>query len=177
VDLDQQIGHLDPAADRPDIEQRDFAETVRSSAEALLTVLDDSLDFSKIEAGKLDVEGIDHDLRVVVEESAALLAARAHEKGLELTCLVDTALPAVLKGDPGRLRQVLLNLLGNAVKFTSMGEVGVQARVVDSDEQQVVVELEVRDTGIGMDPQSLEHLFEAFAQADASTRIHLLRQS
>jgi signal transduction histidine kinase len=123
------------------------------------------------------VEGIDHDLRIVVEESGALLAARAHEKGLELTCLVDTALPAVLKGDPGRLRQVLLNLLGNAVKFTSMGEVGVQARVVDSDEQQVVVELEVRDTGIGMDPQSLEHLFEAFAQADASTRIHLLRQS
>jgi len=152
-----------------DTEQRDFAETVRSSAEALLTVLDDILDFSKIEAGKLDVERIDHDLRTVVEESAALLSARAHEKGLELTCLIDTALPAVLKGDPGRLRQVLLNLLGNAVKFTSTGEVGVQARVVDSDEQQVVVELEVRDTGIGMDPQSLERLFEAFAQADAST--------
>jgi PAS domain S-box-containing protein len=152
-----------------DAEQRDFAETVRSSAEALLTVLDDILDFSKIEAGKLDVESIDLDLRTVVEESAALLAASAHQKGLELTCLVDTALPAVLKGDPGRLRQVLLNLLGNAVKFTSTGEVGVQARVVDSDEQQVVVELRVRDTGIGMDPQSLERLFDAFSQADAST--------
>ncbi len=152
-----------------DTEQRDFAETVRSSAEALLTVLDDILDFSKIEAGKLDVESIDHDLRTVVEESAALLAGRAQEKGLELTCMVDTGIPAVLKGDPGRLRQVLLNLLGNAVKFTSTGEVGVQARVVDSDQQQVVVELEVRDTGIGMDPQSVERLFEAFAQADAST--------
>jgi PAS domain S-box-containing protein len=152
-----------------DIEQRDFAETVRSSAEALLTVLDDILDFSKIEAGKLDVESIDHDLRTVVEESAALLSASAHEKGLELTCLVDTALPAVLKGDPGRLRQVLLNLLGNAVKFTSTGEVGVQALVVDSDDKQVVVQLEVRDTGIGMDPGSLERLFEAFSQADAST--------
>ena len=152
-----------------DTEQRDFAETVRSSAEALLAVLDDILDFSKIEAGKLDVESIDHDLRTVVEESTALLAARAQEKGLELTCMVDTAIPPVLKGDPGRLRQVLLNLLGNAVKFTSTGEVGVQARVVDDDGQQVVVELEVRDTGIGMDPTSLERLFEAFSQADAST--------
>ncbi len=152
-----------------DLEQRDFAETVRSSAEALLTVLDDILDFSKIEAGKLDVESIDYDLRTVVEESATLLAARAHEKGLELTCLVDPELPEVLKGDPGRLRQVLLNLLGNAVKFTSTGEVGVQARVLDSDAEQVVVELEVRDTGIGMDPQTLDRLFEAFAQADAST--------
>ena len=152
-----------------DTEQRDFAETVRSSAEALLAVLDDILDFSKIEAGKLDVESIDHDLRTVVEESTALLAARAQEKGLELTCMVDTAIPPVLKGDPGRLRQVLLNLLGNAVKFTSTGEVGVQARVVDDDGQQVVVELEVRDTGIGMDPTSVERLFEAFSQADAST--------
>ncbi|MEO6203826.1 MAG: response regulator [Mycobacteriales bacterium] len=152
-----------------DVEQRDFAETVRSSAEALLTVLDDILDFSKIEAGKLDVESIDFDLRAVVEESTTLLAARAHEQGLELTCLVDPDLPAVLKGDPGRLRQVLLNLLGNAVKFTSTGEVSVEVRVLDSDEQQVVVELEVRDTGIGMDPQTLDRLFEAFSQADAST--------
>ena len=152
-----------------DPEQRDFAETVRSSAEALLTVLDDILDFSKIEAGKLDVESIDHDLRTVVEESTTLLAARAHEKGLELTCLVDSELPAILKGDPGRLRQVLLNLLGNAVKFTSAGEVNVEARVVDSDAHHVVVELEVRDTGIGMEPQTLDRLFEAFAQADAST--------
>ena len=152
-----------------DPEQRDYAETVRSSAEALLNVLDDILDFSKIEAGKLDVERIDHDLRTVVEESAALLASKAHEKGLELTCLVDIELPAVLRGDPGRLRQVLLNLLGNAVKFTRTGEVGVQVRVVGSDDHQVLVDLEVHDTGIGMEPQSLERLFEAFSQADAST--------
>ena len=101
-----------------DATQRDFAETVCSSAEALLTVIDDILDFSKIEAGKLDVESMSFDLRSVVEESAVLLAARAHQDGLELTCRIDPDLPAALMGDPGRLRQVLLNLLGNAVKFT-----------------------------------------------------------
>jgi PAS domain S-box-containing protein len=158
-----------------DVVQRDYAETVRTSAEALLTVIDDILDFSKIEAGKLDVESVAFDVRSVVEESAVLLAARAHHDGLELTCSVDPALPAVLQGDPGRLRQVLLNLLGNAVKFTSEGEVNLTARLVGPDGAgpdgagRVMVELSVRDTGIGMTPATLERLFAAFTQADSST--------
>jgi PAS domain S-box-containing protein len=150
--------------------QRDYAETVCSSAEALLTVIDDILDFSKIEAGKLDVETVTFDLRSVVEESALLLAARAQQGDLELTCDVDPALPAALQGDPGRLRQVLLNLLGNAVKFTSYGEINVSARLVGDDATGTVdVEISVRDTGIGMTHETLEHLFDAFTQADTST--------
>jgi PAS domain S-box-containing protein len=150
--------------------QRDYAETVCSSAEALLTVIDDILDFSKIEAGKLDVEKVTFDLRSVVEESAALLAARAQQDDLELTCRIDPALPGALEGDPGRLRQVLLNLLGNAVKFTSAGEVNVTARLADEAlGDGLMVELSVRDTGIGMTPATLEHLFDAFTQADSST--------
>jgi signal transduction histidine kinase/CheY-like chemotaxis protein len=155
-------------------EQRAFADTVRLSAEALLTVIDDILDFSKIEAGKLDIEVIDHDLTSVVEEAAALLAAQAEAKDLELTCSVDPEIPAVLRGDPGRVRQVLVNLLGNAVKFTERGEVELSARVVESegaraDETRLLVEFAVRDTGIGMDPDSMERLFEGFTQADTST--------
>jgi PAS domain S-box-containing protein len=150
--------------------QRDYAETVCSSAEALLTVIDDILDCSKIEAGKLDVEKVTFDLRSVVEESAALLAARAQQDDLELTCRIDPALPGALEGDPGRLRQVLLNLLGNAVKFTSAGEVNVTARLADEAVgDALMVELSVRDTGIGMTPATLEHLFDAFTQADSST--------
>jgi PAS domain S-box-containing protein len=153
-----------------DAHQRDFAETLSSSAEALLTVVDDILDFSKIEAGKLDVESISFDLRSVVEESAVLLAARAQQDGLELTCRIDPAIPATLMGDPGRLRQVLLNLLGNAVKFTSLGEVNVTARLAHLDAAGVAtVELSVRDTGIGMAGATLEHLFDPFTQADSST--------
>ena len=154
-----------------DVVQRDYAETVCSSAEALLTVIDDILDFSKIEAGKLDVETVDFDLRSVVEESAVLLAARAQQDGLELTCGVDADLPVVLRGDPGRLRQVLLNLLGNAVKFTSEGEVNLTrpaGRATPAD-GAVLVELSVRDTGIGMHRATLEHLFDAFTQAESST--------
>jgi PAS domain S-box-containing protein len=153
-----------------DVTQRDYAETVCSSAEALLTVIDDILDFSKIEAGKLDVESVTFDLRSVVEESAVLLAARAQQDGLELTCRIDPALPGALRGDPGRLRQVLLNLLGNAVKFTSAGEVNLTARLAGEDDADtVIVELSVRDTGIGIAPATLEHLFDAFTQADSST--------
>jgi len=153
-----------------DVTQREYAETVCSSAEALLTVIDDILDFSKIEAGKLDVERVPFYLRLVVEESAVLLAARVQQDGLELTCWVDPALPAALEGDPGRLRQVLLNLLGNAVKFTSAGEINLSARLVGEDPAgTVTVELSVRDTGIGMNQATLEHLFDAFTQADSST--------
>ncbi len=152
--------------------QREYAQTVCSSAEALLTVIDDILDFSKIEAGKLTVESVPFDLRAVVEESAVLLAARAHEQGLELICRIDPALPAAVQGDPGRLRQVLLNLLGNAVKFTADGEVNVSARLAADQggvPGTVLVELAVSDTGIGMAPDNMAHLFDAFAQADTST--------
>jgi PAS domain S-box-containing protein len=153
-----------------DATQRDYTETVCSSAEALLTVIDDILDFSKIEAGKMDVETVTFDLRSVVEESAVLLAARAQQKGLELTCEIDPAVPVALKGDPGRLRQVLLNLLGNAVKFTAEGEVNVGARVIAHEaDDMVTVELSVRDTGIGINEAGLEHLFDAFTQAESST--------
>jgi PAS domain S-box-containing protein len=153
-----------------DAMQRDYAETVWISAEALLTVIDDILDFSKIEAGKLDVESVSFDLRSVVEESAVLLAARAQQKDLELTCHVDARLPVALRGDAGRLRQVLLNLLGNAVKFTSIGEVNVTAKLAREEVDGVVsVELSVRDTGIGMTRESLERLFDAFTQAESST--------
>jgi PAS domain S-box-containing protein len=150
--------------------QRDYAETVLSSAEALLTIIDDILDFSKIEAGKLDVETVAFDLRSIVEECAVLLGARAQQDDLELTCRIDPDLPGVLEGDPGRLRQVLLNLLGNAVKFTSAGEVNLTARLAGEDSSdRVVVELSVRDTGIGMTAATLEHLFDPFTQADSST--------
>ncbi|MCW2778414.1 MAG: domain S-box protein [Frankiales bacterium] len=152
-----------------DADQRDYADTVRFSAEALLTVIDDILDFSKIEAGKLEVEVIDHDLAAVVEEAAGLLSGQAQAKGLELTCALDPALPALVRGDPGRIRQVLLNLLGNAVKFTEHGEVGVEVCCRPDGADHVDVELRVRDTGIGMDPRSLERLFEGFTQADTST--------
>ena len=153
-----------------DTTQRDYAETVCSSAEALLTVIDDILDFSKIEAGKLDVECVTFDLRSVVEESAVLLAARAQHDGLELICRIDPALPGALEGDPGRVRQVLLNLLGNAVKFTSVGEVNVTARHAGTDlTGAITVELSVSDTGIGIPAATQEHLFDAFTQADSST--------
>jgi signal transduction histidine kinase/CheY-like chemotaxis protein len=153
-----------------DVTQRDYAETVSASAEALLTVINDILDLSKIEAGKLEVERVAFDLRSVVEESAVLLAARAHQGGLELTCEVDPDLPRTLIGDPGRLRQVLLNLLGNAVKFTAEGEVNVTARLVGGEiSGSVTVELSVRDTGIGMSGATLERLFDSFTQADSST--------
>ncbi len=153
-----------------DATQRDYAETVTSSAEALMTVIDDILDFSKIEAGKLDIETVTFDPRSVVEECAALLAPRAEEQGLELTCEIDAALPAALEGDPGRLRQVLLNLIGNAVKFTAMGEINLSARRVDDGGSGLAtIELSIRDTGIGMAGATLEHLFDAFTQADTST--------
>ena len=153
-----------------DIEQRDYAETASSSAEALLTVIDDILDFSKVEAGMLDLERVPFNLHSVVEECAVLLAPRAQQAGLELTCLVEPGLPTELQGDPGRLRQVLLNLLSNAVKFTAEGEVNVTARAAGKAEAgRLEVEIEIRDTGIGMSSASLEHLFDAFTQADSST--------
>jgi signal transduction histidine kinase/DNA-binding response OmpR family regulator len=152
-----------------DDEQREYASTAARSAEALLAVIDDILDFSKVEAGRLELERTQLDVRAVVEDVAQLLAATADRKGVDLVSQVDAEVPAVLLGDPARLRQVLTNLVGNAVKFTDAGEVVVRAAFAGHDEHAVEVAFEVRDTGIGIPPQARAGLFDAFSQADAST--------
>ncbi|HEU4628028.1 MAG TPA: response regulator [Steroidobacteraceae bacterium] len=152
-----------------DPSQRDYTETIRDSATALLTVINDILDFSKIEAGKLDLEHIELDLRDTVEDVARLLAIQAHGKGLELTAHIDPAVPDLIKGDPARLRQILVNLGSNAVKFTEKGEVAIDVRVVESTPESAVVRCEVRDTGPGIPPDRLSSLFLPFSQVDAST--------
>jgi PAS domain S-box-containing protein len=157
---------LDTALDK---EQRDYALTVENSAEALLNVINDILDFSKIEAGKLDLETLDFDLRGTVEDTCDLPAMHAAGKGLELTALVEPEVPSALRGDPGRLRQVITNLLGNAIKFTEQGEVAVSVGLLAESEAGVTLRFEVRDTGIGISPELCDQLFEAFTQADAST--------
>lgn len=150
-------------------EQRDYAETARTSAEALLSVIGDILDFSKIEAQALTLESVDFDLRDLVDDVLMVAAVKASEKGVELAALVEPDVPAVVKGDPSRLRQILINLVGNAVKFTERGEVSV--RVVRESEtgSEVRLRVEVADTGIGIAPEALADLFKPFVQADAST--------
>jgi PAS domain S-box-containing protein len=152
-----------------DAEQSEYVETVRGSGETLLTLINDILDFSKIEAEKVELEDIIFELRTSVEDTAVLLAERAQSKGLEIASLVDYDVPTELRGDPGRLRQILTNLLGNAIKFTEEGEVVLKAEVSEETEEEALVRFEVRDTGIGMTPEQQEHLFESFSQADAST--------
>jgi len=149
--------------------QLDYAETVRDSASALLTVINDILDFSKVEAGKLDLELLDIDIRETVEDVARLLSIQAHAKGLEVIALIDPSLPDLARGDAGRLRQVLLNLGGNAVKFTQKGEVSIECKVAHKDEKGVMVRCEVRDTGVGIPAARVDALFAAFTQVDAST--------
>ena len=152
-----------------DEHQRRYAETVRASGESLLALINDILDFSKIEAGKFELELLDFDLRGMLEDFASILAARAHGQGLEFICSADPDVPAFLSGDPGRLRQVLLNLAGNALKFTNAGEVVVRASVDYETETEVVVRFTVRDTGIGIPQNKQGILFQKFTQADAST--------
>ena len=152
-------------------EQRDYAETARQSGDSLLTVLNDILDFSKIEAGKLDIETIDFDLRQLVEEVGELLATQAQKKSLELVYTIADDVPARVIGDPTRLRQVLTNLLGNAVKFTSRGEVVISALLErEPRDGKAAVRFEIRDTGIGIAPEAQARLFQSFTQADGSTR-------
>jgi PAS domain S-box-containing protein len=150
-------------------EQREYLGMAKSSAEALLHIINDILDFSKIEAGKLELEAIDFDLCAAVEEAVGLLAERAGVKGLELICHVEAQAPYWLRGDPGRLRQVLLNLAGNAIKFTERGEVVVCARLEEQGPAGAVVRCEVRDTGAGIPAEVQPRLFGSFTQADAST--------
>ncbi len=151
------------------LEQREYAETIRSSGDLLMGIVNDILDYSKIEAGRMDLEIIDFDLRALVEDLADPLALRAQEKGLELICTVDPEVPSLLRGDPGRLRQILVNLIGNGIKFTLKGEVAVEAQLVQETENRATIRFEVRDTGIGIDQQQIPRLFEPFSQADAST--------
>jgi PAS domain S-box-containing protein len=150
-------------------DQRRYAEIVKSSGESLLLLINDILDFSKIEAGKLDLEILDFDLRSTMDDFAASQALRAHEKGLEFVCSASPEVPAFLRGDPGRLRQILTNLTGNALKFTEKGEVSVSASVESETDDQVLLRFSVRDTGIGIPADKQSLLFSKFTQVDAST--------
>ena len=153
-------------------EQRRYAETVRNSGESLLALLNDILDFSKIEAGKLELEMLDFDLSILLDDFADTLAVRAHEKGLELLCSTDLNIPTLLSGDPGRLRQTLTNLTGNAVKFTSEGEVSVRVSLAEENENDVMLLFSVRDTGVGIPADKIGLLFNKFSQVNASTTRH-----
>ena len=149
--------------------QRRLSETISHSAEALLQIINDILDFSKVEAGKLELERIEFDLREAVEETIEIFAARAHAKGLELACAVELDVPSTVRSDPMRLRQVLINLVGNAIKFTDSGEVIVRVRTADGG----LLRFEVIDTGIGISEDAQEQIFNAFSQADSfTTRKH-----
>jgi PAS domain S-box-containing protein len=150
-------------------EQRDYLTTVKSSADALLEIINDILDLSKIEAGKLSMEHIEFSLRDSLQQTVRVLAVRAHEKRLELIWSVDAAVPDALIGDPLRIRQIVLNLVGNAIKFTAEGEVEIQVRIEDVRDREVQLRFRVRDTGIGIPHDKCDAIFEAFEQADTST--------
>ena len=150
-------------------EQRDYLTMVKSSADSLLGVINDILDFSKIEAGRLDLESVPLSPLDCVEEALQPLALRARQKGLELTWSVEGDIPDVVRGDPTRLRQILINLVGNAIKFTKQGEVSVKAARIPSSASGVEIRFAVSDTGIGIPTEKHQHIFEAFSQADSST--------
>lgn len=151
------------------LDQRNYAETICNSTESLLTIINDILDYSKIEARKLDIETHDFDLQNMIESINDILAYKAQEKGLEYVCIIDPEVPVLLQGDSGRLRQILMNLITNAIKFTSEGEVAVSAKVVQANDSGVSIRFEVRDTGIGISDDRLPLLFRAFTQLDSST--------
>ncbi|MEQ1655866.1 MAG: PAS domain S-box protein [Nitrospira sp.] len=150
-------------------EQREYGEAVRNCGDHLLTIINDILDFSKIEAGKMSLEIIDFDLRHAVEDALDLFGERASSKHLNLACLFHAEVPSALRGDPGRVRQVLTNLVGNAIKFTEQGDVVVQVRLVSQEDGIVVIRFDITDTGIGLSDAQQAGLFQAFSQADGST--------
>jgi PAS domain S-box-containing protein len=151
-----------------DAEQMKLARTARSSAEAMLAIINDLLDLSRIEAGKTRIEPEDFNLREAVEETVELLSERAHAKGLELVCFIDEKVPDRLRGDAGRIRQILMNLAGNAIKFTREGEVVVRLDCKEEREARAVVRFSISDTGIGIAPEAVRALFQPFSQADES---------
>ena len=164
------IGMISLLQDTPlSHEQSEYAETISESAAALLTIINDILDFSKIEAGKLELEVIDFNLLQTVENVAELFAQRAQNKGLELICDIDPSLPHRLRGDPGRLRQILANLTDNAIKFTDHGEVVLKVSLQEETPKTLLLRFGVRDSGIGITPQAKNRLFQSFSQADGST--------
>jgi len=150
-------------------EQNEYLGMVKLSADSLLSLLNDILDFSKIEARQLELEEIDFDLRVTLENAAASLARKAHEKGLELACHIKPDAPTALVGDPGRLRQIIVNLGGNAIKFTEKGEVIIWVEIAEEEDSSFLLHFMVSDTGIGIPGDKLETIFESFSQVDAST--------
>jgi len=157
---------LDTALDN---EQRNLAETIRFSGESLLRLINDILDFSKIEAGQMSLEDLDFDLRGLVEDTLEMMAIQAHAKGIELVSGVAPEVPGKLRGDPGRVRQVLTNLMGNAIKFTNEGEVAVRVTLEAEEETSVRVRFEIKDTGLGIPLETQARLFQPFVQADSST--------
>ncbi|RLB89322.1 MAG: hypothetical protein DRH26_11825 [Deltaproteobacteria bacterium] len=150
-------------------EQREFAEVIRTSGDALLDIINDILDYSKIEAGKLELETIDFDLRMTLEEASDLIAIKAHEKDLEFINVLHHEVPSLLCGDPGRLRQILINLAGNSIKFTQKGEVGIHTTLDSEDATHAIVRISVVDTGIGIPKDRMDRLFKSFSQVDSST--------
>ena len=150
-------------------EQREFMKMIRSSGEALMTIINDILDFSKIEAGRLEFETLDFELSEAVEDSVRLLAERAQSKGLKLVSLIHPEVPSALRGDPVRLHQVLINLVGNAVKFSASGEIVTEVSKGFEDSTHVELRFSVRDHGIGIPPEVQAKLFSPFMQADSST--------
>ena len=152
-----------------DREQLEFSQTIQKSADSLLEIINDILDYSKIESGKVELETIDFDLRVTLELLGDLLAVKAHEKGLEYVAHIHPDVPSLLRGDPGRLRQILINLMGNAIKFTNKGEIVLHVQLETKDSTHAGIRFSVSDTGIGLPKNHMDWLFKSFSQADSST--------
>lgn len=150
-------------------EQHDYVETIRQSGKSLMTIINDILDFSKLEAGKLELEVVEFDPRAVVESVPELLGSKAAEKNLDISVFIAPEVPVSLEGDPGRIRQVLFNLVGNALKFTEAGSVSIEMMIEGMESNGLRLRFDIIDTGIGIDPEAQEHLFDRFTQADAST--------